>query len=87
MGWRGISKLPLMVDTSAYPTETQTPQTFGIVTVTNTSATLAAVRAMLPAIKPYSDIRQSIVERENVGEGTVTLALELKHVGTKFVVR
>ena len=83
----GLSKLPLTVDISAYPTVEQVPLTLGIVTVTNTPATVSAVRAMLPTIKPYSDIRQRIVERENVGEGTVTFALELKHVGAKFVVR
>ena len=82
-----LAKLPLSVDTSAYPAVTQVPQTFGIITVTNKPDTVTAVRAMLPTIKPYSDIRQSIVERENVGEGTMTFALELKHVGFKIVVR
>lgn len=82
-----LAQLPLSVDKSAYPTVTQVPQTFGIVTVTNTPATLAAVRAMLPKVKPYSDIHQRIVERENTGEGTVTFALELKHVGIRFVIR
>ena len=42
---------------------------------------------MLPTLKPYADIRQSIVARENAGEGTVTFALELKHVGFKIVIR
>lgn len=83
----GLSKLPLTVDTSAYPTVEQMPLTLGLVTVTNTPATVSAVRDMLPILKPYSDVRQRIVERENAGEGTVTFALELKHVGFKIVVR
>ena len=83
----GLSELPLTVDVSAYPTVEQTPQTFGIVTVTNVPATVSAVRTMLPSIKPYSDIRQRIEERENAGEGTVTFALVLEHIGTKFIVR
>ena len=83
----GLDKLPLTVDTSAYPMVARVPLSFGIVTVTNAPATLTAVRAMLPTVKPYSDVRQSIVERANASEGTVTFALELKHVGTRFVVR
>ncbi len=83
----GLSKLPLIIDTAAYPTVEQTPLTLGIVTVTNTPATVSAVRDMLPTIKPYADIRQRVVERENAGEGTVTFALELKHVSTRIVVR
>ena len=82
-----LAKLPLSVDTSAYPAVTQVPQTFGIITVTNKPETVTAVRAMLPTIKPYTDICQRIVEHENVGDGTVTFALELKHVGFKIVVR
>lgn len=85
----GLSKLPLTIDTSAYPTVDRPSLALGIVTVTNKPATVSAVRAMLPAIKPYphSGFRHGIVERENAGEGTVTFALELVQTGAMLIVR
>ena len=86
----GLSKLPLTVDTSAYPTIDQTSLMLGIVTVTNAPATVSAVRNMLPTVvKPYpnSGFRQRIVERENAGEGTMTFALELEQVGMMLIVQ
>ena len=83
----GLSELPLVIDTSAYPVVENEPQTFGILTVADNAETLAATRAMLPRLKPYRDIHNSIVERENVGEGTVTFALRLEQIGTVIIVR
>ena len=83
----GLSKLPLSFDISAYPMPDVTPFTVGIVTVTNTPATVAAVRDMLPRIKAFPKIHNFIVERENDGEGTVTFELLLKQVGTQIIFR
>jgi hypothetical protein len=83
----GLSKLPLTIDTTAYPTIAEMPVSFGIVTVLNTPATVAAVRAMLPRIKAYPNVHNGIVERENVGEGTVTFALKLEVVGLRIIVQ
>ena len=55
--------------------------------MTNVAATVSSVRNMLPRIKPYSGIRQRIVERENAGEGTVTFALALEQTGAMLIVR
>ena len=78
-------KLPLSLDTTAYPVPTRRSLTVGLVTVTNTVATVEAVRAMMPTGTLYEGIGNLIVERENVGEGTVTFALELKDRCTTIV--
>ncbi len=83
----GLSKLPLTIDTTAYPTIAEMPVSFGIVTVRTPPATVAAVRAMLPRIKAYPNVHNGIVERENVGEGTVTFALKLEVIGLRIIVR
>ena len=71
----GLSKLPLTVDVSAYPVVDGNKFECGLVTVANNAETLQAVRGMMPNVKPWSDIHQSVVERENAGEGTVTFVL------------
>ena len=71
----GLSKLPLTVDVSAYPVVNGNKFECGLVTVANDAETLQAVRGMMPNVKPWSDIHQGVVERENAGEGTVTFVL------------
>ncbi len=83
----GLSTLPLSVDVSACPVIDKGPQTFGILTVANNAETLAATRAMMPRIKAFSGIHNSIVERENSGEGTVTFELLLEQLGTTVLIR
>ncbi len=83
----GLSTLPLSVDASACPVIDKGPQTFGILTVANNAETLAATRAMMPRIKAFSGIHNSIVERENSGEGTVTFELLLEQLGTTVLIR
>lgn len=83
----GLSTLPLTVDASACPEIDKGPVSFGILTVANNAETLAATRAMMPRIKAFSGIHNSIVERENAGEGTVTFELLLEQLHTMVIMR
>ena len=82
-----MDRLPLMVDISACPSEMKLPQTFGLLTVKNTPSTVAAVKSMLPAIRPFTDVHHRIEERVNKEEGTVTFSLVAEHVGSRIVIR
>ncbi len=81
----GLSKLPLTLDTTAFPDITEKRRAFGLVTVTNTAA--AAVRALMPTGKFCPDVHNMIVERENAGEGTVTFELQLERLGLTVIIR
>ena len=83
----GLSELPLAIDTSVCPTVDHMSLVLGIVTVTNAPATVSAVRAMLPSVRPYRGFRHRIVERENAGEGTVTFALAMEQTGLMFILK
>ena len=80
-------KLPLALDTTAFPCMEEMSRTFGLVTVTNTA--VAAVRAMMPTgkIRLYPGVHNTIVERANDGEGTVTFELQLDRLGMMLIYR
>jgi hypothetical protein len=66
---------------------TELPKKFGIVTVENDPATIEAVRAKLPRIRPFKDVHHRIEERINEGENSITFLLVVEHVGTRVIVR
>ena len=83
----GVGTIPLSLDTSACGDMTELPKKFGIVTVKNDPATIEAVRAKLPSIRPFENVHHRLVPRENEGEGTVTFELVVEHVGFRVILR
>ena len=83
----GVSEIPLSLDISACGDMTELPKTFGVVTVKNTPATVNAVKAMLPRIRPFENVHHRLIERVNETEGTVTLALVVEHVGFRVILK
>lgn len=83
----GVGTIPLSLDTSACGDMTELPKKFGIVTVKNDPATIEAVRAKLPSIRPFENVHHRLVPRLNEGEGTVTFELVVEHVGFRVILR
>ena len=83
----GMAKLPLSLDWSSV-SKPEIPVTVGVVTVSNSADTVAAVGAMLPEFRsPWGGVRSELVPMERPDEGSVTFALKLCPVGIRFIVR
>ena len=81
-------KLPLTLSTEGYVVpENCHALTNALVTVKDTSA--AAVRAMLPALRPWKPygLTSTVVPRANPGENTTTFLLVSKHSGCTVIIR
>jgi hypothetical protein len=83
----GVGTIPLSLDTSACGDMMELPKKFGIVTVKNDPATIEAVRAKLPSIRPFENVHHRLVPRLNEGEDTVTFELVVEHVGFRVILR
>ncbi|MBR3821399.1 MAG: hypothetical protein IKJ37_07235 [Kiritimatiellae bacterium] len=82
-----LKELPLTVEFSEIPTLDELPWTFGVVTVKNTPATIDAVKAILPSIRPCPGLHHKFRMRENEGEDTVTFTVTIEHVGSRVILR
>lgn len=83
----GMEAIPLTLDWSGVA-KPETLVTLGLATVSNAAETVAAARAMLPAVRsPWGGVRCEIVEVPRPDEGAVTFMMRLCPTGLRFLVR